>query len=334
MPEKKVVVTDFIEPDLEWEKKQFKKLGVDFSINQLKFAEPEELLGAAAEADVLIVNMAKIDDRVLNGLKNCKLIIRHGVGYDNVDVEAATKCGIMVSRVPDYCINEVAEQTVLLIMASQRKLTEQLKIMKTSVSTGRWLFDPIHPIHSLHGKTLGIVGCGRIGSMVKQMMAGLGVNHLIYDPYLSEERKCEIESELVSLDRLLEKSDIVSIHCPLNQETYHLLSTREFKLMKQTSILVNTARGGIVDLKALDKALKEGELAFAAIDVYEKEPPEPELALLKNERAICTPHLAWLSVEAEFLIREKIVEDVHRFLKGERPRFPINGENINGSWPN
>lgn len=329
----KVVITDYIEPDLDWEAEQFAQMGVDFQVYQKKFASPEELIEITADADVVIVNMAKISSKVINGLTKTRLIIRHGVGYDNVDVHAAAEKGIQVARVPDYCVNEVAEQAVMLIFACQRKLTSQINVLDKSSRKGEWDFEPVRPIYSLHGKTLGLIGCGRIGSRVYEMMQGMGMKCLIDDPYLSDRRKQQLGIETVSLEEVLKEADVITIHAPLNEETYHLLDQSEFELMKSTAVLVNTARGGIVNLRALDEALRKGELAFAGVDVYEeKEPPEPDFPLLLNKRAICTPHLAWMSVESDWSIREKIVEDVRRFVRGKSPRFPISTNPVVKSW--
>jgi D-3-phosphoglycerate dehydrogenase / 2-oxoglutarate reductase len=323
----KVVITDYIELDLRWEAEQFEQLAVDFFAYQLKNANPKELLPVIQDADIVIVNMAAINAEVLGGLHKTKLIIRHGVGYDNIDVKAASQRGIVVSYMPDYCMHEVAEQAVMLILACQRKLSVQTRLTRESSEKGAWVFKPVYPVYSLKGKTLGIIGCGRIGSLVHHMMQNFGLkNTLICDPYLSEERKQQLNSPFVSLEVLLRESDIVTVHTPLSPETYHLLDEPQFKIMKPTSIIVNTARGGIINLKALDEALKAGRPMIAGIDVYENEPPAQDLEILKNDRAICTPHLAWLSEESGWNIREKIVEDVRRFLNHERPRYPINKE--------
>jgi D-3-phosphoglycerate dehydrogenase len=327
MSKLQVVVTDYIEPDLEWESEEFKRMGVDFEYAQLKFAAPEQLIAFAAKADIVIVNMAKINAAVMDGLRRCKLIIRHGVGYDNVDIAAASARGIVVAYVPDYCMNEVAEQAVMLIMACQRKLLLQQRVLSTSAQKGEWDFAPVYPMYSLHDKTVGIVGIGRIGSTVYCMLQSFGVRFLICDPYLSEPRRRELGIELHPFEHVLRESDIVTTHVPLNAETHHLFDEPQFKMMKRTAILVNTARGGIVNLRALDRALREGLIAHAGIDVWEeKEPPDPDFPLLHNDHAICTPHLSWLSEEAGWNIRKKIVEDVARFLQNKPPRFPVNGD--------
>ena len=319
----KVVITDYIEPDLNWEEEQFARLGVEFKYHQLKFGSPEQIVAAAADADIVVVNMAKIDAEVIDGLRRSKLIIR----YDNVDVAAATRRGIVLANIPDYCVHEVAEHAVMLILACQRKLLLQHRILLDSAARGNWDFDPIYPVYSLRGKTLGIVGFGRIGCTVYRMMQGFGLRFLVADPYLSEERRRQHGLEVVPFETLLRESDIVTIHAPLSRETHHLFDEAQFRMMKRTAILVNTARGGIVNLRALDRALREGTIAHAGIDVYEeKEPPEADFPLLHNERAICTPHLSWLSEESSWNIRHQIVDDVRRFLKRQGPKSQVNGE--------
>lgn len=321
----KVVVTDYIEPNLDWEAEQFAQMGVDFSTFQLKNAPTVELIEAIADADVIIVNMAPINEDVLKGLRRTKLIIRHGVGYDNIDVLAASRYNIVVSYMPDYCMHEVAEQAVMLIMACQRKLNQQIRLTEESRQHGKWIFEPIYPVFSLHEKTLGIIGCGRIGSLVHSMMQNFGLKRtLICDPYLTEEQRLELNSPLLPLNEVLRESDIITVHTPLGPETYHLLDEPQFNIMKPTSILINTARGGIVNLETLNEALKIGRPGFAGIDVYEHEPPTKDMKILENERAICTPHLAWLSEEAGWNIRRQIVADVDRFIHLKGPRHPIN----------
>jgi D-3-phosphoglycerate dehydrogenase len=223
-------------------------------------------------------------------------------------------------------MEEVAEQAVMLIFACQRKLLLQNRLLRDSAAQGKWVFDPIYPVYRLSGKTLGIIGLGRIGAAVWRMMQGFKMRVLVSDPYLSDARKKEYGIETLPLDHVLKESDIVTVHTPLTQETHHLIDAAQLKRMKRSAILVNTARGGIVNLHALDKALREGWIAHAGIDVFEKEPPDADLPLLHNERAICTPHLSWLSEEAGWSIREKIVEDVRRYVGGQGPRYQVNPE--------
>ncbi len=326
MAKTKVVITDYIEPDLKWEEEQFEQLEVDFSYYQLKFGSAEQILGVTADADVVITNMAKINAQVIDGLRRCKLIIRHGIGYDNVDVAAATRRGIVVAIEPDYCVLEVAEQAIMLIFACQRKLLRQRELLREWIKENRYASELIRPIYRLQGKTLGIVGFGRIGRTIYRMMQGFDLRFLIYDPYLSEAAKKEYGIETVSLEKMLRESDIVSIHTPLNEETYHLFDEPQFKMMKKNAILINTSRGSVVNLDALDRALREGLIAHAGIDVYEKEPPDPDLPLLHNENAICTPHSSWYSEEGGWVIRKDILDDVKRLLQGQGPKNPVNPE--------
>jgi D-3-phosphoglycerate dehydrogenase / 2-oxoglutarate reductase len=323
----KVVITDYIEPDLDWETDQFRQMGLEFSHHQRKTAGPAELVAVARDADVVITNMAKITAEVIQGMRRCRLIIRHGIGYDNVDIAAASRQGIVVANVPDYCVEEVAEQAVMLILACQRKLLEQDRILRRSAQAGGWDFLSANPIYRLSGKTVGIVGVGRIGGTVYRMLQGFDLKFLVCDPYLSEKRRQMLGVQLHPLETLLRQSHIITIHTPLNAETHHLFGEAEFKMMKKTAILVNTARGGIVDLRALDRALRAGTIAYAGIDVYEEsEPPRADFPLLDNPRAICTPHLSWLSEEAGWNIREKIVAEVKRAAEGQGPKNQVNSD--------
>ena len=321
-----VAVTDYVEPDLSWEEEQLAPWGVRLQAHQLKFAPPEELVSKIRDADAVVVNMARMDEEVIGGLRRCRLIIRHGVGYDNVDVAAATRKGIMVSYVPDYCLEEVAEHTIALMMACVRRLFQGRKVLEDSARRGSWDFKPLVPAFRLMGKTVGIVGCGRIGSRVLGRLSGFGVRILVCDPYLPEERRRELGVPFVDLEALLSESDVVTLHVPLNSETYHMISEPQLRTMKPTAYLVNTSRGPVVDTKALVRALKEGWIAGAGIDVYEKEPPDPEEELMSLPNATLSPHLAWYSEESAWDIRVKIVEDIRRFCEGKPPRFLINPE--------
>jgi D-3-phosphoglycerate dehydrogenase / 2-oxoglutarate reductase len=321
----KTVVTDFIEPDLLWEAEQCHEMGMDFKYYQLKTATADELIQVTCDADILVVNMAQIDSDVINGLQSCKLIIRHGIGYDNVDLEAAAQHGIQVVNIPDYCVQEVAEQAVTLITACQRKLLQQSQLLNTSAKTGQWHFDAIHPVYRIAGKTVGIIGFGRIGSTVHRMLKGFDTRFVIADPYISDSRKKEFGIQTSPFEQVLNEADIITVHVPLKwEETYHMFDTPQFEMMKPTAVLVNTSRGGIVNLNSLDLALRQGKLAMAGIDVYEQEPPTAEFPLLNNPNAICTPHLSWLSEESGVSIRHKIMEDIRRFCNGEEQLHPVN----------
>jgi len=322
-----IVVTDYIEPDWKWEEEQLAKYDhVSFAYHQLKFAPQEELIAAIRDADVILVNMTPMTAEIIDRLEKCKLIIRHGVGYDNVDVEAATARGIRVAYEPDYCTDEVAEHAIALMLGAWRKLSTGLKVLEDSSRNGIWDFEPIYPISTLKGKTVGIVGCGRIGSTLFERLQSFGFEFLICDPYLTAERQAELGIQIVDLETLLKGADIVTVHAVLNEETHHLIGEAQLRLMKTTAYLVNTARGALVDTDALARALREQWIAGAAVDVYVKEPPDPDFPLFACENALLAPHLGWYSEEANWSIREKIVEDFARFIEGRPPRFLINKE--------
>ncbi len=327
MSQAKVVVTDYIEPDLDWEAEELAKRDIEFAAYQLKFAPHEELIAAIRDADVLIVNMRPITAEIINALERCKLIIRHGVGYDNIDLAAAAARGIRVANEPEYCLEEVAEQAVALIMACARGLFQSRQLLELAVENGQWDFSGLRPAHRLKGQTLGIIGCGRIGSRVYHRTEGFGMRRIICDSYLPEKRLRYLGIDRrYELDELLAESDIVTLHCPLNDETRHIINKEKLQMMKPSAYLVNTARGAIVDTEALTKALAEGWIAGAGVDVYEIEPPPEDLGLLQQENATLSAHLAWYSEESGWQIREDVLADVYRCLAGEPPISTVNPE--------
>jgi D-3-phosphoglycerate dehydrogenase / 2-oxoglutarate reductase len=326
----RIVVTDYIEPDLEWERVQLAAFGLTLEAYQLKSAPREDLLARIGDADVLVVNMVKINREVIQDLRSCKLIIRHGVGYDNIDVTAATEHGIQVCYVPDYCREEVAEQAMMLLLLCRRKFTKQQESLEVSVKKGQWDFSSVGTIRRFSGTKAGVVGCGRIGSLVVGMLRGFGIEVMVHDPYLNDRRQAELGIHCMPLEEVLREADMVTIHPALTHETKYMMGERELRMMKPTAILVNTARGAIVNAEALARACKEGWIAGAGIDVFEKEPPEDGFALRGIPNVILTPHLAWYSEDAGLSIREKIMEDIRRFLEGRPPRFPINSVDAKG----
>ncbi len=323
----KVVVTDYIEPDMDWEAARMEKRGVDFAALQLKFHSEEEVIAAVRDADVIVVNMVPMTARVIDSLTQCKRIIRHGAGYDNVDVAACTAKGIPLAYCPDYCMDEVAEQAVALIFACARQVPQGRKVLDDSIARGQWDFTPVAKCYRMAGKRLGIIGCGRIGSKVLEKMRHFGFEEvLVCDPYLSLQRLKELEITTVSQERVFREADYITIHTPLTDETRHMANRETLAMMKPTAYLVNTSRGPMVDHEALAEALREKRIAGAGIDVYDTEPPEQTYPLLDLENAILTPHLAWYSEDAGWKIREDIVEDIDRALEGRPPRWCVNKE--------
>jgi len=319
-------VTDYIERDLEWEKEECRKLGIRFAAYQLKYASAEEIVRKVRDADIVLVNMSRFGADVIGALDMARLIIRHGIGYDNVDVPAATARGIVFANEATASSEDVAEHAVMLILEAYKKKKIQDIMLKDWIKTAKWDSKKIHPLYRLKGKSLGIVGCGHIGSRVLRKMAGFGMTVRVCDPYLSKKRLRELGVSHTSLEEVLKESDVVTIHVPVTEETRGIFNNKTITLMKKSAVLVNTARGPVIVTKDLVNALKKGAIAGAALDVFENEPPEPKLELVKMNNVILSPHIAWYSEEGGWDIRRMIMDDVRAFLRGKLPRYVVNPE--------
>jgi len=319
-------ITDYIEPDLDWEAEQCRKLGIDFHYYQMRDASPRELIETFKDADILLTNMATFNAEVMDGLENVKVLLRHGIGYDKVDVDAATRNGIVFANEATASSEDVAEHALMLIFDVWRKRKLMDKVLEHWIRTQKWSSEGIRPIYRMKGKTLGIIGCGNIGSRVLKRVSGFGMKVLVCDPYLSPQRYRELGISHVPFDDVLQQADIVTIHVPVTDETRGMFHLEKFRLMKSTAILINTARGPIVKTDDLITALKQGMIAGAGIDVYEKEPPPLDSELYRMDNVVLTPHIAWYSEEGGWDIRYMILDDVKRFLRGELPQFVINPE--------
>lgn len=319
-------ITDYIERELGFEEETARSLGVSFAAFQMKEAGPGELIRAVGDADVVLVNMARFTAEVLAGLPRLKLLIRHGIGYDNIDVAACTRRGIVFANEATASSDDVAEHAIMLMFEAYKKKKIQDKILRDWIRTSVWSSRKIHPLYRLLGKTLGIVGCGNIGSRLLRRVRGFGMTVLVCDPYLSAERQRELGIVHTPLDELLRRSDIVSIHVPVTPETRGLFDFSKFKLMKPSAVVVNTARGPIIKTPDLVRALEAKLIAGAAIDVFEEEPPKPKLALFRMDNVILSPHIAWYSEEGGEDIRRMIMADLEAYLDGRLPRFVVNPE--------
>jgi D-3-phosphoglycerate dehydrogenase len=314
----KVVITDYVYEHIELERREIARLGAVLADYQCR--TEEEVIGAARDADAVIVQFAPVTRRVIENLERCKVIVRYAIGVDNIDVAAAAERGIVVCNVPDYGVDEVSNHAVLLLLACSRKLVQVV----AGTRRGVWDYTVAKPVYRLAGQTLGLIGLGRIPSLVATKMAGFGLNIIVYDPYADSERAKELGVERVDLETLLKTSDLISVHCPLNDFTRRMFGIEQFRMMKKTAFFVNTARGGVVAEPDLVQALREGEIAGAAIDVAEKEPMAPDNPLLAMDNVIVTPHLAWYSVEAIASLQQKAAAEVVRVLSGKAPLNPVN----------
>jgi D-3-phosphoglycerate dehydrogenase len=287
----------------------------EFVVELAPKLSPSELKEKMKQADALIVRSGtRVTGDLLEGNTRLKLIARAGIGVDNVDVRTATEKGIVVMNTPGGNATTTAEHTIALLFSLARWIPQAY----TKLREGVWDRKSFMGIE-LSGKTLGIVGLGNVGSLVAQIALGIPMKVLGYDPYLNPDRLKGLEIEIVEdLRELLKRADVVSLHVPLNEKTRGLIGVQELKLMKPTALLINCARGGIVDEDALFQALKEERIAGAALDVFAEEPPPPDHPLLKSSRAIFTPHLGASTYEAQIKVAIEVAEQVRDFfLKGE-----------------
>jgi len=311
----RVVITDCDHGSIEEEKKEFETMDAELILAQVK--EEEEVIRVCKEADGLINQYTLLTRRVLENLPKCKVISRYGVGVDSVDLQAATDLGIIVANVPDYCVEEVANHTIALILTLLRKTA----FFDRKVKSNRWDFRLGIPIYRIRGRILGLIGCGRIGLDVAKKMIPFGLKVIAFDPYL---QSVEEGIELKDFDTVLKESDIISIHCPLNESTRHLIGEKEFQKMEKRPLLINTSRGAIIEEKALIQALKEGLLSGAGLDVLEKEPPDPTNPLLAMDNVILTPHVSFYSIESISELKRRTAENVSSVLQGKWPRSVVN----------
>lgn len=327
MAQYKIVITDVGWGEHELEEAELRDSGLDYELIRLDGLNGEDLVPQLQGADALMVQWAKIDRRVIESLSNCKVISRFGIGVDMVDLKAAGEHGIPVANVSDYCIDEVSTHTMtFLLMLNRHLLTHHNHVAsknwgKSGVSGG--------PPSRLSEQTLGVVGLGNIGRAVVRKAQGFGLKILGYDPYLTQERAEDIGVEKVELDDLLRRSDYVTLHCPLTEETRHLINAERLALMKPTAYLINMSRGPVVDQPALYEALKSGVIAGAGLDVLEQEPPDPNDPLLTLDNVLLSPHTSSWSKEAIVALRRGVARNVIDALEGRRPRSVVNRKELN-----
>jgi D-3-phosphoglycerate dehydrogenase len=287
------------------------------------FANSEgEFIEAAKDADAIIASGRRITEAIIDSLENCKIIALGSVGADSVDVDAATRRNIPVTNTPDVFIEEVADHTMMLLLAAFRRLN----ILDRLVRENRWSEGRpvLADIPRLMGQTLGFVSFGHVARATALRAKAFGVRMLAYDPYIEEVLIAEYGVEPVGLTELLQRSDIVSMHAPSTHEVHHMLSEEHFKLMKTTTLFINTGRGPTVDEGALIKALQQGWIAGAGLDVLEKEPPDPENPLLAMENVIFTPHVASASARMRPESRRRVGQEIALVLGGRWPRTCVN----------
>ncbi len=311
----RVVITDCDHGSIEEEKEEFGRMGAELILAQVQ--EEKDLIRVCKDADGLVNQYALLTRRVLENLPKCKVVSRYGVGVDSVDLKAATDLGIIVANVPDYCMDEVANQTIAMILTLIRKTA----FFDRKVKSGEWDFRQGIPIYRTKGKTMGLIGCGKIGLEVAKRISAFGVKVMTFDPYLE---KAPEGVELKDFDTVLKESDFISIHCPLNDSTRHLIGDEAFKKMEKKPFLINTSRGPIIDGKALIQALEQGLISGAGLDVLEKEPPDSQNPMLKMENVVLSPHIGFYSEESISELKRRTAKNVSDVLMGRGPDSVVN----------
>ena len=312
-----VVVTDSPFPSLDPAKKALEEANAE--VVQAPSSSEEDIIKAAENADAILVTYAKLNENKLRSLKNCKAIGRFGIGVDNIDLKVAGELGISVNYVPDYCLDEVSDQAMAMIISMARKIPQSNKL----VQSGRWEMPAVVPMYRLRGKTVGLIGFGNIPRLMTPKAQAFGFNVIASDPYAPKELFEKYGVESVSMDELYDRSDFISVHAPLLPETKGLVNKDAFKKMKDTAIIVNTARGPLINEKDLVEALDKNEIGGAGLDVVETEPLPENSPLIGRDNVILAPHTAFYSVEALEELQTKAASDVARVLNGEEPVYPI-----------
>jgi D-3-phosphoglycerate dehydrogenase / 2-oxoglutarate reductase len=319
-----IAVSDSVFPNLNPAREVLSRVGAELLLAE--GPTPEAVMQVARDADAVLVTYAKVTADMIAQMTRCRIIARFGIGVDNVDIPAATNASIVVTRVPDYCIDEVSDHTMALLLALARKIP----FANSRAHAGRWEMPAVVPIYRLRGSVLGLVGFGRISQLLAPKAKAFGLKVISYDPLVPQETMLRAGVERVDFSELVSVSDHISIHAPLVPETNRLFNADVFCRMKPTAHLINTARGSIVDEEALAQALDRGHLAGAALDVLSQEPPCGS-PLFGRENVILTPHMSFYSAESLIDLQSKAAEEVVRVLNGEMPRNPLNPEALKSS---
>jgi len=310
---------------------KFRNLGADF-INE-PCQNDSEFMALAKDADAIVTvgTIRPVPRKVIEALRKCRIICNTQIGYDSIDIAAATENGILVTNVPDYCVEEVSDHAMALLLACARKIVQ----LSNAAKKGQWglsadgieIQTRIWPKMSrLQGQTLGLIGFGKVSRAITPKAQGFQLRVIAYDPYASKEVAKKMGVELVNLETLYKESDFISVHSALTPETKKILNYAAFSKMKPTACVINTARGGLVDEAALYRALKEGKIAMAALDVTETEPPGLQNPLLSLDNVIITAHSAFFSPKAEAERWHRPVEEIRRVMNGEWPKSLVNPE--------
>lgn len=313
----KVLVTDYAWPSLEIERRVLTEVEADLIVAET--GDEAELIALAPQADAILFCWKPVTNAVLDTATKCKIASRYGVGLDNIDVEYATRLGIPVTYVPDYCMEEVSDHAMALLLA----LARSIPTFDRDTQQGRWNLQAGRPMFRIRGQALGIIGYGRTGQALAPKALGFGMRVLAYAPSLDSGQRNGV-TITHDLPALLREADFVSLHAPLNNATRHMVNARFLAQMKPTAYLINTARGGLIDEDALYRALVDHQIAGAALDVLTQEPPLADHPLLGLDNTLMTPHAGFDSVQALEELQEKAARHVVQALRGQRPDQLVN----------
>ena len=314
----KALITDYVWPNIDIESEVLRAAGVEPIV--AANGEEDTLASLAVNADIIMFCFAQVTAKVLEAATKCKVASRYGIGVDNIDIPRATELGIVVTNVPDYCIDEVTDHALGMIIALNRRFIPHDRAVKS----GGWsdvVLD--QPMHRTRGATLGILGYGRIGRALANKAQGFGMAIIAFDPMLEPGQNID-GTDILTFDAVLAQSDFISVHTPLTPETEGMIGAKELATMKRGSIIVNCARGGIVQEQALADALASGHIAGAGLDVLEPAPPPNDHPLLSAENVIITPHTAFSSQASTAELERRTAEEAVRVLKGNMPENLIN----------
>jgi len=294
---------------------------IDTRVEVHNLTSGSEAIAALADADGVLVNLHPLPAEVIRKMKKCQVISRYGVGYDNVDVKAATEQGIWVARVPDYSLEDVSDQALALLLGAIRKISYKDR----RIREGGWNLKDDQPCYRIKGKVLGLIGFGAIARTLRRKVSGLGLAKvLVYDPYVKAEQIREQGGTPENLETLLRESDYISIHAPLTEETKGMIGKKEISLVKPNLILINTSRGPLLQENAVAAALAEGRIGYAGLDVFESEPLLRESPLRKLDNVILSDHSGWYSEESLVELKTKAARNVLEVLQGGKPAYPVN----------
>jgi D-3-phosphoglycerate dehydrogenase len=316
----RVVLIEHGYASIEVERRIIEEAGAELiDADKLPFSKALEL---CRDADAVLFRRIEVPAQMIRQFHKCKIIVRYGVGTDNVDVKAATEANIMVGHVALYCVDEVSSHAIALLLACARNI---IGIHKR-VEQGSWNVHRTEPIYRITGKIVGIVGLGNIGRAVARKLSGWDVTLLATDPFVEPERARALGIELVDFETLCRRSHFITLHCPLLPETRHLINAKSLQLMQSGTILINTARGGVIDSRALLAALDTGHIAAAGIDVFEEEPLPAASPLRTHPRIVVTDHAAWYSEESQQELQRIAAEELARVARGGLPTSLANPE--------